>query len=225
MRRDHGLCQTSGANGTLMDMTKNLDVLVIGGPASETAEPDLQQRSHRTHRCHAVGKAPFPCIGVADPAACPLVGQVDVALLVRRGVHADTRPEEAGVPCVLRAGVPLVEDGLDTLDPYADWITSRVTVGGDVTETCVAAADRRHDELAALVRMRIGLLCASVGVHAGEVSCTIESEPGGLRIDLTVPTAIDRRLEHAFAVRALDAVRASSQNHGHVNVDVRGTQA
>jgi hypothetical protein len=204
-------------------MTKTLDVLVIGGPASEAAERDLRWRGHRTHRCHDVGKAPFPCVGLADPAACPLEGHIDVAVLVRRGVHPQPLPEEDGVRCALRARVPVVEDGLDILDPYDDWIASRIGPHEDVVGPCVAAADRRHTALISLIRDRIALLCASLDVDPDDVACAIEGEPAGLRVDLTVPAVIDRRLQLAFAVRVLDAVNASERNHGHVNVDVRGS--
>ncbi len=51
----------------------------------------------------------------------------------------------------------------------------------------------------------------------------IEAEHGGLRVDVTIPTAIDQRLQHAVAVRVLDAVRAARRSYGHVDVDVRGT--
>lgn len=210
------------APGTIAPMTKTLDVLVIGGPASEAAEQELRRRGHRTHRCHEVSKAAFPCIGLDDPSRCPLAGEIDVALLVRRGVHPSPLPEEAGVRCAVRAAVPVVEDGLDVLDPYEGWIASRVGNAGSISAACEDAASSRHDALVTLIRDRISLLCASRAVDPADVACVVEPEPAGLRVDLTVPAEIDRRLEHAFAVRVLDAVRASSQTYGHVNVDVRG---
>jgi hypothetical protein len=205
-------------------MTTTLDVLVIGGRSSEDAATTLTARGHRVHRCHEIGEDAFPCVGLTEPDACPLEGAIDVALLVRRGVHPHPRPEEDGVRCALRAGVPVVEDGLDVLDPYADWIARRVERHGDLVAACVAAADRRYDELEGLIRDRIARLTATLGVDPSEVVCRFLPEPGALRVDLTVPGPIEPRMQQALAVRVLDAVRATGRTYGQVDVDVRGVE-
>jgi hypothetical protein len=204
-------------------MTNALDVLVIGDRSSAAAEQALHARGHRTHRCHAVDGEPVPCAGLRDPSACPLEGTIDVALLVRRGVQPQPLPHEDGVRCALRAGVPVLEDGPDLLDPYASWITARVGPSGDVASACTTTADRGHDHLRSLIADRIGRLTATIGVEGADVACSIALAAGGLRVDLTLPASIDPRLQHAIAVRALDAVRSSGPRYGHVAIDVRGS--
>lgn len=203
-------------------MTHAIDVLVLGDVASDDAAVVLAEHGHRVHRCHEVGEPAFPCVGVTDPGSCPLVGTIDVALLVRRGIQPRPLAEEAGAACAIRAGIPIVEDGLDVHDPYASWITARVGIDRDLVTECLLAAETKHDELRALIIDRIGRLVGGVGVDPTDVVCHVESEPAGIRVDLTVPVPIERSLQQAIAVRVLDAVRATPRNHGQVNVDVRG---
>ena len=125
-------------------MTKTLDVLLVGSDPIwlEEAERSLADHGHRVHRCHEPGDAPFPCVGLTDPAACPLDHAIDVTLLVRRGVHPRPMPAEDGVRCAIRAGVPIVEDGSDFYDPFDPWVARRVGPHDDLVAECVAAADR-----------------------------------------------------------------------------------
>jgi hypothetical protein len=206
-------------------MTTTLDVLVIGDHASEDAATTLQARGHRVHRCHDPGDPAFPCAGLADPGACPLDGAIDVALLVRRGVQPRPLAEEDGVRCAMRAGIPVVEDGTDVLDPYADWITERVSSHRDLVAGCQAAAGRRFDPLRSLVRDRIARLVGTVDVDPPDVVCRIDAVGPDLEIDLTVPAVLDKRLQQAIAVRVLDAVHASGRTYGQVDVNVRGLSA
>ena len=73
------------------------------------------------------------------------------------------------------------------------------------------------------MRDRITRLVAGVGVDPRDVGCRISTFAGALEVDLVIPAAIDRRLQHAVAVRVLDAVRASRRTYGQVDVNVRGT--
>ena len=59
---------------------------------------------------------------------------------------------EDGVRCAIRAGVPIVEDGSDFYDPFDPWVARRVGPHDDLVAECVAAADRRFDELRHLIR-------------------------------------------------------------------------
>jgi hypothetical protein len=203
-------------------MTKTLDVLVVGRDriATEQAMAQLEARGHRVHTCHEPGEPAFPCVGLLDPAACPLDAGIDVALLVRRGVHPGPLVEEDGVRCALRAGIPVVEDGSDILDPFDPWITDRVHASSDISAACMAAADRRFDELRSLVRQRIAGLAAAVGISALDTACLISHAAGDLVIDLHVPVALSAQQQQAFAVRVLDAVHASGRTYGQVNVNV-----
>ena len=203
-------------------MTKSLDVLVIGGRSSEAGEEELRRRGHRTHRCQEVRGATFPCAGVVDPDSCPLEADIDVALLVRRGIQPQPLPEEAGIRCALRAGIPVVEDAVDVLDPYDGWVTRRIGPGDDVVSACVTAGDERFTQLRTLVRQRISKLAVAAGTTAVDTACLITSCGGDLVVDLHLPVALNRRQQQALAVRVLDAVRASGRTYGHVDVRVHG---
>lgn len=119
-----------------------LDVLVVESlpRAAAAAAEALTAAGHTVHRCYDDGVPGFPCYAVAGPGACPLDHHVDVALVVRRRV--DPRPTvfERGVACALRAGVPVVEQGPDLLDPFAPWIEQRLTDRDDVVDACRRAA-------------------------------------------------------------------------------------
>ena len=209
----------------LAPMTNALDVLVIGGRSSEAAEEALQRRGHRTHRCQEAHSGEFACAGLLDPTACPLDGAVDVALLVRRGVQPLPLPEEAGVRCALRAGIPVVEEGVDVLDPYHGWISTRVRSGEDAVSACVAAAEDRYAQLRTLIRSRIATLATAAGTSAIETACLIRSSGRDLIVDLYLPVVLERRMQQALAVRVLDAVRASGRTYGQVDVNVHGGAA
>ncbi|MFL6204426.1 MAG: hypothetical protein ACJ739_03675 [Acidimicrobiales bacterium] len=203
-------------------MTKTLDVLVVGSDpsATEEAERNLAQHGHRVHRCHEPGEDPFPCAGMVDPDACPLDQAIDVALLVRRGVHPRPTATEDGVRCAIRAGVPIVEDGSDFYDPFDPWVARRVGPHDDLIAACEAAADRRFDELRTLIRHRIVRLAAAAGTSANEVTSRIEPTGHDLQVDLYVTVPLDARMRQAMGVRVLDAVHASGRTYGQVDVNV-----
>ena len=196
-------------------MTKTLDVLLVGSDPiwTEEAERTLAEHGHRVHRCHEPGDDPFPCVGLADPAACPLEHAIDVTLLVRRGVHPRPMAAEDGVRCAIRAGVPIVEDGSDFYDPFDPWVARRVGPHDDLVAECVAAADRRFDELRHLIRGRIARLAAAAGTSANEVTCRIEPTGHDLQVDLYVPVPLDRRMQQALAVRVHASARRARHEH------------
>ena len=156
-------------------MTRTLDVLVVGGDeiATEVARARLEDRGHVVHRCHLPGRPGFPCIGVADPSACPLEQGIDVTLLVRRGVHPRPLVEEDGARCAIRAGVPLAEEGTQALDPFDPWVTERVGIEDDLTEVCERAAERGFAQLRMLIRGRIAKLAAAAGTNPTDTACLI----------------------------------------------------
>ncbi len=163
-------------------MTKTLDVLVVGSDPLATergASGRSQARATGSTAAIEPGETAFPCVGLTDPDRCPLDQAIDVTLLVRRGIHPRPMPAEDGVRCAIRAGVPIVEDGSDFYDPFDPWVARRVGPSDDVVAECVAAADRRFDQLRALVRERIARLAAAAGTSANEVTCRIE--PTGRR--------------------------------------------
>ena len=198
-------------------MTTPLDVMVLesspGGAMGAVAE--LVAAGHRVHRCHEPGDRGFPCKGITEPDACPLVVRPDVALLVRRRVAPRPTPLEDGVTCAIRAGVPVVEDGPAILDPFDPWLAGRVT--GDVVSACEDAARPEGDVLRSEIRARIGRLLAGAGVPGDAVAIAIEAEWPRLRVQLRGP-AVEPALRRALAVRVLDAVRGGGRTYGSVDV-------
>lgn len=184
----------------------------------------LAAAGHRVHRCYPVrdpeeGHVPLRdrhlCLGVTE-GLCPLRDGVDVALLVRR--RAVTRPTaaEAGVSCALRAGVPVVEDGPDLLDPYEPWLAGRVD-HGDVVASCERVVDADLQRLHHDIARRIGPVCDAAGLTPDDLRCRFETDGTRLRVVLTGPT-VGRFVEQALAVRVLDAVRGIGRTFGQVDV-------
>lgn len=208
-------------------MTTTLDVLLIEShPEAGTADADrLEAAGHRVHRCYPAtgGRAAegrvalrdrYLCAGVTT-GSCPLDDGIDIALLVRQRLATRPAASEGGVSCALRAGIPVVEDGPELLDPFGPWLAGRVT--GDVAATCEAAAHGAFESLRREIDARIGPLLTAATVDPATVSCTFEVHWPRLHVLLTGP-AVTPALEQSLAVRVLDAVRASDRTYGQVNV-------
>lgn len=116
-------------------------VLVVGTDewAIEQAAEALAGE-HVVLRCTEPGAPAFPCVGVLDPAACPLTCGADVVLAVRNRVAADLTPREAGVVCALHNRTPLVAAGMSTGAPYEHLATRVVGPDENVGRCCREAA-------------------------------------------------------------------------------------
>jgi hypothetical protein len=206
-------------------MTRQLDVLIMENRrgAAHDAEAELVAAGHRVHRCHHADDRGFPCVGVTEPGTCPIDHGVDVALLVRHHVAPRPAPLEEGVSCIIRSGVPLVEDGPSVLDPFDAWVTERVGPELGIEATCQKAADSAYEPLRLAIRERIAAVLHAAGLTFDLVTCTLVPAGGGLRVELAVDAPVDRRLHQTLAVRVLDAVRSSSTTtYGQVDVEVTG---
>lgn len=204
-------------------MTRTLDVLVLENRrgVGDEAVRSLEAAGHTVHRCHDADDRGFPCRGVLDPDGCPIDGHVDVAVLVRRSVTPRPTPLEDGVSCAVRAGVPIVEEGPEALDPFEPWIATRVRPDGDLVVACALAADRSFDPLRDDVRTKIGPLLHAAGLDPSEVGCDVQPAGSALDVHLDVPVAIDSSLEQALGVRVLDAVRSGGRGtYPQVHVQV-----
>ena len=207
-------------------MAPTLDVLVIESvpAAADEASAALARTGHRLHRCYERGERGFPCKGVRDPSSCPLEEGVDVAVLVRP--HVAPRPSalETGVSCALRAGIPLVEKGSETFDPFAPWVTARV--GDDPTDglvdACGEAAETVFGQLTARIQRRALRAMAVAAGRPGPLACTIERDGRGLHVRLVGPP-VGKDIEHALAVRVADAVRAEGRSYSTLDVSYRTT--
>jgi hypothetical protein len=188
--------------------------------ASHPAEQELTAAGHRVHRCHEGGARGFPCVGITDPGSCPVDQRVDVALVVRDRVSPRPKPLEQGVSCAIRAGVPVVEQGSDILDPYTPWIAERVAPGFGVAAACERAAAGSFDALKAEIARRTRALLTGAALAPDQVTCRVEPDHSALRVELWVDGPVDRHLQQALAVRVLDAVRSDGRTFGPVDVEV-----
>ncbi|MEQ1785770.1 MAG: hypothetical protein ABL966_01860 [Acidimicrobiales bacterium] len=203
-------------------MDDALDILVMEAQphTNDDAIAALEAAGHRLHRCHDADSTGFPCRGAVDRDACPVDLDLDVALLMRRGVRPHPSPLEAGATCAIRADVPIVEIGTDLLDPFAPWIARRIANPKEAPDACAEVASEQREPLRRAIHDRIAALLAAGNVDPGAVTCTISGASSTLEIHLELPHAVGLRLEHALAVRVLDAVRSSGRTYGHIDVSV-----
>lgn len=203
-------------------MDDTLDILVLQAQphTDDQAVEALEAAGHRVHRCHDEDATSFPCRGALESTACPLLVEPDVALLMRRGVRPQPTALEVGVTCALRAGVPIVELGTDLLDPFAPWVSHRIASAKEAPEACMEAAQLGREPLRKAVRDRLYSLLAAADVDPAAVECTITGGSSSLHVHIDLPQAVTLRLEHAIAVRVLDAIRASGRTYGHIDVSV-----
>jgi hypothetical protein len=199
---------------------ENLDVLVIENRPG-VADHDTEARAaagHRVHRCHDDRAQSFPC-RVLDGGSCPVDDGVDVALVVRRGVTPHPSPWESGVSCVLRAGVPLVEAGLDVLDPYEPYLASRVAGAARACEAAVG--DERAMLVERLHEMAVPLVEDEGALErVDELDLEFERAAGRVRLTIIGP-ALASAVQNRLAVRMLDALRALRSIDGRVDVAYR----
>lgn len=195
-----------------------LDVLLVESQphVGALATLALEEAGHRVHRCHDIDEPAFPCTAVTEPGSCPLEQPIDVALLVRGHMFPSTTTAEGAVVCALRAGVPVVEDGPDLLDPFGPFLAGRSE--GDPVTACETAADRRWDPLAAEVVNRCEPILAAHGLADVPLTCRITGDGDTLRVHLGTPTPVGPRVEQALAVRAFDVVRARGGTRAKVGV-------
>jgi hypothetical protein len=159
---------------------------------------------------------------VRDPASCPIEQGVDVAVLVRPHISPRPTPLESGVSCTVRAGVPLVEKGREALDPFAPWVTARVggRVADGVVDACTEATETVFGSLLARIQRRTLRTMAAEAGRPGPLGCAIERHGRGLYVELSGPP-VGKGVEHALAVRVVDAVRAEGRAFPTVDVTYR----
>jgi len=208
-----------------MDDSLNVLVLQTDARTADPAVEALEASGHRVHRCHDEDARGFPCRGARDRSACPLDGHIDVALVSRRGVRPHPTELETGVTCAIRAGLPIVEEGTDLLDPFAPWVTKRVSTAAQTPQACVDAVEAGHVPLLLAIEARISKLLRASGIELAAVACTIHPRPAGLVITLALPTPVATGVEHALAVRVLDAVRSTGRTYGHIEVSVSASDS
>lgn len=199
-------------------------MLENGRGGGRLAVEELVAAGHRVHRCHDPGAPTFPCRGIDDPSKCPLDGPLDVALLVRHHIHPHPSVLEDGVACAIRAGVPLVEQGPDILDPYTPWVTSRV--GREpLGRACEEAVATAFDPIVKDVLRRCGVVLEAAHIDPERIGCRMELVWPRLIVHIDVPGPVSKRLREALAIRALDAVQAGRRSYRKINVQVHEVEA
>jgi hypothetical protein len=206
----------------------SLDVLLLESGPGDGADDArrLEEAGHRVHRCFdahgAVGTTHpsgwVPCRALTD-GSCPLDAEIDVVLLARRGVAPRPGPREAGVRCAVRAGVPIVEDGGDVLDPFAPWISGRTDRAG-VVAACEAAAAEAMAPVVRRLREGSRVLLATHGVDPSEIDLAFVIDGDGLVIHITGPP-LPPAAGRALSDRARDAVGAVRRTFRTIDVGYR----
>jgi hypothetical protein len=190
-------------------MGTSLNLLIIESHpgAADRAAIELEAEGHTVHRCHDDAQHAFPCAGVKGEHGCPIDQPIDAALLVRRGVGPSPTPLEDGVPCALRAGIPVVEDGTDLLDPYDEFLTTRVRNDESVADACRRAVVEAMEPLEAEVEAALVPFLEANGLRSED--CSVRLEPRGdlLRIHLHA-AGLTPMLTGQLSVKAVDTVRA-----------------
>jgi hypothetical protein len=212
-------------------MTANLSVLLIESDVrvGDTDACAVEAAGHTVQRCYpaaergaAAGGSPSDdalCTGVTS-GTCPLDTGVDVALLVRPQLATKPAWREAGVSCALRAGVPVVEDGPDLLDPYEPWISGRV--GGDVVASCETAARGAEGAIVREVVRRTDPVLRGAGIDPASVTCRVVPRWPDVRVVFEGPP-VPASLQQALSVRALDAVHATPRRFRGIDVSYETT--
>jgi len=202
-----------------------LDVLLLeAGPGDGAHDArELEAAGHRVHRCfdadgpvgsvHPSGWTPCRALTSGD---CPLDEMIDVVLLARKGVAPRPGLREAGVRCAVRAGIPIVEDGGELLDPFAAWVSHRTTDDGAVV-ACEAAARDAMGPVLERLRVLGSRLLGDVGVDPADLGATFEVDADHLVVRLTGPP-LPRPVSRALCARALDALRAVPRTFSQVDV-------
>lgn len=190
-------------------MTSSLQVLLLESHAHEgaAASAQLEAAGHSVLRCHPVDGPSFPCVGTTDHERCPLRGQVDVALDVRRPGTTEPTSLEEGVGCSIRAGIPVVETGGTRPSPLSPWT---LPAGTDLASACSAAASEGFARMSAAVLGRVSPTAKANGLDPASLRCSITASWPVLRVHLTGPP-IEQGLQQALAVRAADAIRTTQR--------------
>jgi hypothetical protein len=177
--------------------------------AADLAADQLRAAGHEVASCRtAPGSPAFPCAGLTRRGACPVEDArgVDVVLDVRRRPMPRPTPDEAGVTCALRRGVPLVVAGNVGLNPFEPWTTAVAPGASNVVAACEDAYDRALAALAGTVTATI----AEVLAEHGHADPGVRTEARRVGRDLAVvvhrgDAAGD--LDGVLAVRAHRALR------------------
>jgi hypothetical protein len=186
--------------------------------AATSAAGRLVAAGHRVHRCRVPGAATFPCAGVTG--ACPIeTAPIDVVLTVRDQVRTTPAPTEDGVTCALRRHVPVAVTGRSVLNPF-EVLGATVIDEDDVVGGCerVAAARRVAHEAVADEVVRATLAVA--GCPTGPATVVVRRASARLRVQVTVPDGVPKRVRDVVAVRVAGRLRAFDPDAAGIDIGV-----
>ena len=206
-------------------MTRAFDVLVVESEpgAARAATAELTAAGSRVHTCHRPNDEAFPCVGLVNAKACPLVADLDVALLVRDPASGQPTLREDGVRCAIRAGLPLVELNDGPTSPFSAWVTAHASQGR-VARDVEVAVDRGWDGLRREIRRRLAPSLTQHAVDDRALQIDVEAHAGRLDVRLR-GLDVGRRVAQQLAVRAFDAIRLQTRTFRQVAVSVDGVDA
>lgn len=111
-------------------------ILAVGTDdwAIEQSAASLEVAGHTVMRCHEPGEEAFPCNAFRGSHGCPLDRGVDAVVTSRARPMAAPASGETGVTCGLRAGLPLIVNGISRNSPFNDLAVSVVGEQGDLVD-------------------------------------------------------------------------------------------
>jgi hypothetical protein len=125
---------------TLPDVARA--VLTVGTDdwAIEQSAAALEVAGHTVHRCHEPGEETFPCNAFRPGRGCPLDAGVEVVVTSRARPMDVPAGGETGVTCGLRAGLPLIVNGISRHSPFNELAKTVVGQDGDLVDAVETVA-------------------------------------------------------------------------------------
>lgn len=119
-------------------------VLTVGTDdwAIEQSAAALEVAGHTVHRCHEPGEEAFPCNAFRPGRGCPLDAGVEVVVTSRARPMDQPAASETGVTCGLRAGLPLIVNGITRHSPFSDLGVTVVGEHGDLVDAVETAVEK-----------------------------------------------------------------------------------
>lgn len=194
-------------------------ILLVDGDRSEgtVLAGQLGERGHDVVRCfppegHTV------CVGVEDPARCPVESLgCDVALVVRDPAE-DPGLREMGAVCAIRRHIPLVEACQDADSPYKKWSTPSGTAIVEAVEDFDSGV---RPQLVSAVEERLALLPAVI--RLGRMpTVAIRRQGSRLLMSLTLPPEATRDDEESIVTWAVRALRELDPHALTADISVQG---
>lgn len=196
-------------------------MLMGAAEATRRVGRDLEAAGHTITRCHDEGAPAFPCRAVIDGERCPLESEdVQVAVAVRlQEEPAGHSPEEDGIRCALRHRVPVVLAGAAAESPYAEWAARSCDLD-HVVETVETVAESPLAQHSRAATRSFRAVLAQHDFDPVPASATVTRSGRDLKVTLSYPGDLDRRVAEMASVRVVGAIRDVDPYASKIDVDV-----